>query len=164
MKRLAADAGQPVWRDLLKNWGVVATWMVVISTLSSEGFSADNTNRYLDPILRYFFPQLSPAGFVLAHGVIRKLAHIVEFFVLGLLAYWAARRGRAPRWRFGWAAQAMSLAAGFALIDETHQMFIPNRTGSYVDSAIDCSGAFASQVVIFLRRRNRGSPTRPPLP
>lgn len=139
------------WSELLRYWGIVVLWMIFISTLSGEGFSAANTNRYLDPVLRYFFPQLTPAGFVLAHGLIRKTAHFTEFFILGLLAYWAARRGRSPRWRWQWARQAVLLGAAYALADETHQMFVPNRTGSYLDSLIDCGGTLASQAWIYWR-------------
>jgi len=127
--------------------------MIVISTLSGEGFSAENTNRYLDPFLRYFFPKLGPSGFVLAHSVVRKSAHMTEFFILGALAYWASRRGRRSHWRLRWAVQAMLLAIVYALLDETHQMFVPNRTGSYLDSVIDCVGALVSQVVIYLLPR-----------
>ena len=141
----------------MKYWGVVAVWMVVISMLSGEGFSADNTNRYLDPLLRYFFPHLTQPGFVLAHTLIRKTAHVTEFFILGVLSFWAARRGRAPHWRLAWAGQAMLLAIVYALVDETHQMFVPNRTGSYLDSVIDCGGALLSQVLIYLWRRTQST-------
>jgi len=152
-------------RDIIKYWSVVAIWMAVISMMSGEGFSAENTNRYLDPILRYLFPKITPAGFILAHSVIRKTAHFVEFFVLGLLAYWAARRDRAPRWRAAWAAQAMIVAITYALLDEAHQMFVPNRTGSIVDSLIDSSGALASQICLYAylhRPGPRVPATRPP--
>ncbi len=142
----------PAWNELLRYWGFVVLWMVFISTLSGEGFSAANTHRYVDPLLRYFFPNLTPAGFVLAHGLIRKAAHLTEFFILGLLAFWAARRGRSSRWRWQWAVQALLLGAVYALADETHQMFVPNRTGSYLDSLIDCGGVLASQAWIYWRR------------
>src|SRR5262245_33451409 len=66
--------------QLIGYWGVVIAWMATISLMSGEPFSAANTNRYLDPLLRYFFPHLSPAGFALAHTVIRKAAHFCEFF------------------------------------------------------------------------------------
>ncbi len=148
----ALTTDKPGWSEILKYWGVVATWMIVISIFSGEGFSAENTNRYFDPLLRYLFPKLTPAGFVFAHAVIRKAAHVTEFFVLGALTYWATRRGRAPSWRPRWAAVAMLLAIAYAGLDETHQKFVPNRTGSYVDSGIDCIGALLSQILIYLRR------------
>lgn len=125
--------------------------MALISLLSTEPFSAANTNRYLDPVLRFFFPHLTQAGFLFAHYLIRKSAHFTEFFVLGSLTYWACRRGRQPGWRTLWMLQALGLAVVYSLIDEAHQAFVPNRTASLVDSSIDSLGAAASQMVIFVR-------------
>jgi VanZ family protein len=138
-------------RSIVGYWGVVATWMLVISLLSGEPFSAENTNRYLDPILRFFFPHLTAAQFTFAHFVIRKSAHFTEFFILGSLAFWAARGGRVPRWRAVWMLQALALAVVYSLVDEVHQAFVPNRTSSLTDSAIDSLGAAVSQAVIYLR-------------
>jgi VanZ family protein len=138
------------WLVMLKYWGVVIAWMAVISGLSTEPFSAANTNNYLDPVLRFFFSHLTAAGFVRAHFVIRKTAHFTEFFVLGSLAFWACRRARAPRWRVAWMGQALALAMVYALLDEAHQAFVPNRTASLLDSGIDSLGAVASQLIIYL--------------
>jgi VanZ family protein len=132
-------------------WGVVIVWMALISLLSTEPFSAANTNRYLDPILRYFFPHITAAEYRFWHTVVRKSAHFAEFFVLGALAYWASRRGRSPRWRAAWMLQALVLAVVYALLDEAHQALVPNRTPSFSDSGIDSLGAATSQIVIYLR-------------
>ena len=136
---------------LIMYWGVVLAWMCVISTFSTEPFSAANTNRDLDPILRFVFPHLTPAGFTFWHSVIRKTAHFTEFFVLGSLSFWACRRGRTPRWRAAWMWQALGLAVVYSLIDEAHQAFVPNRTASLADSGIDSVGAAVSQIVIYVR-------------
>ena len=132
-------------------WGVVLGWMAAISFMSTEPFSASNTNRYIDPLLRVFFPNLRPADFVFAHTVIRKTAHFVEFFILGSLLYWACRRGRWPRWHATWAVQALAVAVLYSLIDEFHQAFVPNRTPSLFDSGVDSLGVGISQMFIYLR-------------
>ncbi len=137
--------------QLVAYWGVVGAWMSVISLFSTEPFSAANTNHYLDPILRFFFPHLTLAGFTFWHWVVRKTAHFTEFFVLGGLSFWACRRGRSPGWRAAWALQALGLAVAYSLIDEAHQAFVPNRTASLADSGIDSFAAAVSQVVIYLR-------------
>jgi VanZ family protein len=137
-------------------WSVVALWMLVISLLSGEPFSARNTHQYIDPVLRFFFPDLTKAGFTLAHSIIRKAAHFGEFFVLGCLTYWACRRGRGPLWKRGWAWQTFALCMLYALVDEMHQSFVPNRTPSPADSAVDTAGAAVALVAIYLRSR-RGS-------
>jgi VanZ family protein len=152
---MAVQAQEPAPRQsalrIAGYWGVVAAWMATISLLSGEPFSAANTHRYLDPVLRFFFPHMTAADFVLAHTVVRKAAHFCEFFVLGGLTYWACRRGRAPRWRHAWTLDALGLAMLYSLVDEAHQAFIPNRTSSLVDSGIDALGAAASQAVIYVR-------------
>jgi len=125
--------------------------MSVISLMSTEPFSAANTHRYLDPVLRFFFPHIGAAEFTFWHYVIRKTAHFGEFFVLGSLAFWACRRGRLPRWRATWMLQALGVALLYALMDEAHQAFVPNRTASLADSGIDSLGAAASQALIYLR-------------
>lgn len=137
--------------SIIGYWGVVIAWMAVISLLSTEPFSASNTNHYIDPVLRYFFPSLRAADFVFAHTVIRKTAHVTEFFILGSLLYWACRRGRWPRWRVTWMIQVLVVAILYSLVDEFHQAFVPSRTPSLADSGIDSLGAVTSQVVIYLR-------------
>src|SRR5262249_5246825 len=57
--------------QLLGYWGVVGAWMLVISLLSTEPFSAANTSRYIDPLLRYFFPHIGGRDLLYAHFLIR---------------------------------------------------------------------------------------------
>jgi len=125
--------------------------MFTISFLSTEPFSAENTGRYIDPLLRYFFPHITAAQFVFWHAVIRKSAHFIEFFILGSLMFWALRRGRSPSWRASWMLQALALAVLYSLADEVRQAFVPKRTSSLLDSGIDSLGAAVSQTVIYLR-------------
>lgn len=149
-------SAQRNWASIAAYWGVVVMWMGVISGLSGEPFSAQNTNRYIDPVLHYLFPNLSQRGILLAHTVIRKSAHFTEFFILGSLAFWASRRGRPTRWHWRWTAQSLALAVAWALLDEAHQAFVVNRTASLADSGIDSLGAATSQLVVYVRHRWRG--------
>ena len=151
--RQSGGREQTLGRDLLRYWGTVVAWMLVITTLSSDAFSAANTNRYIDPIIRFLFPSISISGMLLIHTVIRKAAHFTEFFILGLLAYWASRRGRMPQWRWRWVVQALVVAGGYALLDEFRQGFVPSRTPSLADSGIDFLGALVSQFALYQRRR-----------
>lgn len=139
------------WWEVARYWGVAIAWMGVISFLSSDAFSASNTSRYIDPVLRWLFPHLSTALLLLLHTLIRKGAHIGEFFVLGLLLFWAVRRGRPARWQRRWMATALLIAGVYALLDELHQAFVPSRTASLIDSGIDFVGAALSQLVLYVR-------------
>lgn len=150
---LAAKSTAVNWWELARYWGVAIAWMGVISTLSSDAFSASNTNHYLDPLLRWLFPNVSVERLMVLHTVVRKSAHLAEFFILGLLLFWASRRGQSPRWRARWMVQAVLIAGVYSLLDELHQAFEPHRTPSLADSGIDTLGAAISQVVIYARAR-----------
>ena len=161
MNRSAPES--PSFAVLLRYWGPVLAWIAVITTLSGDPFSANNTHRFIDPVLRYLFPDIGAEGFRTAHFFIRKAAHFVEFFVLGLLVFVAWRRGRAPQWRLRWALQTMALVTVCALADEARQAFVPTRGPSLFDSAIDSLGGLASQLVLFawygvIRRQLPGEP------
>jgi VanZ family protein len=69
--------------------------------------------------------------------VLRKLAHVAEYAVLGALLTRAL--GRA------WLAAALAVA--YAVTDEVHQHFVPGRVGSVTDVAIDALGALLGVVV-----------------
>jgi len=134
--------------------------LALVSYLSTDAFSADNTNRYMDPILRWLFPHITTYGLVAAHTVVRKSAHLTEYFVLSILAFWAFRGGR-PGWSAGWLVKALILAAVYAALDETHQIFTMSRTPSPIDSCIDFSGAIVAQLVLYLVYRARRASLRP---
>ena len=65
--------------------------------------------------------------------VLRKLAHLAEYAVLGALAYRALRREPA----------AIALASAYAVTDEIHQAFVSGRHGSALDWVVDTAGVVA---------------------
>jgi len=64
---------------------------------------------------------------------LRKLAHLAEYAVLGVLAYRAVRREPV----------AIALASAYAITDELHQTFVSGRHGSPLDWLIDTGGIVA---------------------
>ena len=88
------------------------------------------------------------------HFITRKVAHFTEYAILGFLAARAFRTSPRPAIRQRWFWISAALVVVFALLDEYHQSFVPNRTGTIYDSFIDISGGLAA--LIFLRRRARG--------
>lgn len=73
--------------------------------------------------------------------VVRKGAHIVAYFVLGVLVYNAVRR-LCVQWRHITAAKlAVALCALYAITDEIHQLFVPGRSGEVRDVLIDSCAA-----------------------
>jgi VanZ family protein len=87
-----------------------------------------------------------------AEVALRKLAHVAEYLVLTLLLLRALRRS-------GLAAAvpaAMAAALAYAATDEWHQSFVPGRTATARDVAIDGIGiALAALAATRTRLRER---------
>ena len=83
----------------IRAWVPAIAWMGFMFALSSDLGSAANTSRFLEPLLRWLVPQLSPEAFALVHGVIRKTAHLTEYAILAILVRHALRAGDRGRRR-----------------------------------------------------------------
>ena len=78
------------------------------------------------------------------HLVIRKGAHFTEYAVLAVLVANAIRMPQ--RW---WIP--IAFCALYALSDEIHQYFVPDRACRFLDVCIDTAGgAFGTAVFTFL--------------
>jgi VanZ family protein len=142
----------------VKNWLPAVAWACVISVLSTDLFSSDHTSRFILPVLRWMFPHAGAETLELMHAVIRKSAHLTEYFIFSILLAHSLR-GEDREWRLRWAIWALVLAAGYASLDEFHQSFVPSRTASPWDALIDTTGATVAQVVLWiwnLRQRESG--------
>lgn len=76
-------------------------------------------------------------------GLLRKLAHFTEFAALGALLSWLfamLQKGKCLPFLCGAAA---------ACIDETIQMFVPDRGPGIKDVLIDCSGVATGMLLLF---------------
>lgn len=77
----------------------------------------------------------------------KKLAHIFEYIILMFLMYRAVGE-KSP-------AKAFLFSLVFAFTDETHQLFIPTRSGMLRDVGIDSIGLiFSSLIIIKLKLWN----------
>jgi VanZ family protein len=135
-------------------WWPAIVWSVVIFTMSTDTFSADHTKWVFEPILRWLIPGLAQSQYDYIHHIIRKCAHFSEYFVYLLLLY-RALRGRQSGWRWMWGLSALFIAAGYSLLDEFHQVFVPSRGPSIYDSLLDTVGAFVALLVLWLWFRRR---------
>jgi VanZ family protein len=117
----------------LSEWLPVVLWGAVMFTLSTSAFSAANTSRIIDPILAWLIPGISPVSLNVAHALIRKCAHFTEYGVL----YWLLAHGPLAHRPY----LAFAICVAYACLDETHQIFVPGRTASPYDVALDSTGA-----------------------
>jgi VanZ family protein len=133
-----------------KYWVPVILGMVFIYWMSTESFSSRSTFRIIDQIIRFFAPSLSPKEIFMIHGVIRKLAHVFEYMMLGILLFRAFRAGSYDR-RWGrWAGYSLGVVVLYAMIDEFHQLHVPVRTASLVDIGFDTLGGFLGQCISII--------------
>ena len=86
--------------------------------------------------------------------ILRKMAHMNEFFVLMLLFWFVVRRKKA--------GQTLTILTAFfcsfdyAIFDEIHQLFIRGRSGNIFDVGIDSIGIVAMTLVLWiLQKRNK---------
>ena len=135
-------------RTLSKSWLPVVGWAALISILSTDPFSSEHTSRFILPLLHWIFRGASENTLQILHAIIRKSAHLTEYFLLGLLLY-RALRGREQGWQLKWAIWAAAIAAGYGALDEFHQVFVPSRTASPWDALLDTVGACAAQVATW---------------
>ena len=83
------------------------------------------------------------------HAVIRKTAHLTEYFIFSIFLIYGLR-GKERGWTLRWAIWAVAIAAGYAALDEFHQSFVPSRTASPWDALLDTVGASLAQVFLWL--------------
>jgi VanZ family protein len=112
-------------------------WAVVLFCFSTSYFSAENTSRIIDPILRFLMPAASTVTIAFAHGLVRKAAHFTNYAILFWLLVSGPLRARPYT--------AFALCVAYALLDEGHQLFVSDRTPSLYDVALDSTGALFSR-------------------
>jgi len=139
-------------RSLLSRYLPLVLWMVFISFASTGSFSAGNTSRIIGPLVLWLFPNTTPETLLVIHGVTRKLAHFMEYALLGILAARAFRGSPRPSLRARWFLVSLGLVVVYALLDEYHQAFVPSRTGTIYDSLIDIAGGLTA--LLLVRRRD----------
>jgi VanZ family protein len=132
-------------------------WMAVITGLSTDAFSADNTGGYVLPLLHWLLPGLPSADLDVLHTAIRKAAHVCEYGVLSLLWIRAVRLPGSA-WSVHQGLMALSLSVVCAALDEFHQAFVPSREARVLDVGWDTLGAVIALAMYAAvwRTRNRG--------
>jgi VanZ family protein len=108
-----------LWR-----WLPLVAWSAMILMAADDTFSAQQSGGWFRALFGRDLPYV-------LHVLLRKLAHLVEYALLGALAMWARRSY----------AVALPWALAIALLDEGRQSLSPTRTGSGWDVLLDLAGA-----------------------
>jgi VanZ family protein len=123
--------------------------------MSTDTFSSQNTFSWIEMLLRFLVLKIPSQEMVSIHVLIRKAAHVTEYFVLGLLLFRTFRGSSVSSWKWRWPFFAVIIVVLWAASDEFHQSFVSSRTASAVDVAIDTAGGILAQFVAFLWHRGR---------
>jgi VanZ family protein len=134
-------------------WLPVAIGVGVIMVESTEWLGSDHTSGPLRWLFESIFGPVANVRWELLHHLIRKSGHFLGYGAMGLLwlrAWWLTL----PHSRF--LHDAFLALLGTALVasfDEWHQSFLPNRTGSPWDVLLDCCGAIALELLVYVFMR-----------
>ena len=134
-------------RRQITYWLPPIAWTIMILAASSDVFSASHTGGWIELVISWLGRSLSPTALDLLNLMLRKIGHVTAYGILSALSF-RALRGERPRWNPRWAIGAIALATLVASIDEYHQSFIPSRTGTWHDVALDTAAAILVQITI----------------
>ena len=141
-------------------WLLAAVIMIGIFVLSAqEAESSDRTSGALivkilhtiNPDYRFMSAKEQARAIAEMQGVVRALAHIGEYFVLGAVLYAALRSSGLGSGK-GIPA-AFFICVLYALSDEVHQYFVPGRSCQLQDIIADSCGALAGVLLLWLCAR-----------
>lgn len=130
-------------------------WIMVIFSFSLQT-GEDSGGMSLAILIKglgAFFPNLvETMELELWHLLLRKCAHFVEYFILGILSFRTLRD-------IGWRRKefvVIGFCVSVAIVDETLQRFVSGRVGSVWDMFLDSIGALTGILIVyFISRRKK---------
>jgi len=146
------------WCSVLQRWIPVILWAGLIFYFSTENFSFSNTEGFFSAWLGWLLPGIAPADLAQFHPLLRKGAHWVEYFILAILLVRARRSGNESELAMPTIAWTLALVLAYAVSDEYHQSWVPERIASAVDVVIDTFGGICGVFWMCLsRKRSTGA-------
>jgi len=143
------------WVVRLVLWSVTAAWAGLIFYLSTGTFGSAFSHLLLERLLALVHWHPSLQVFEALHWLMRKLAHLTEYGVFGLLLYGSLTGQRRFTWGFRSALLTLVLVALSSFSDEYHQSFVPGRHASLADCGIDIVGGALGMLGLFLQEAAR---------
>lgn len=147
----------PKLRPFWNYWLPVLLWMVIIFSASSDSRSYQHSSLLFEPLVRWLFPQMSPAHVAMLHHLFRKCCHLAEYVVLAVMVWRALHRIKNNLADWSWPKVGGTLLVVFlyAASDEFHQSFVPNRTPLVSDVFIDTAGGALGLLGLWLAHKIR---------
>ncbi|MBR1376718.1 MAG: VanZ family protein [Bacilli bacterium] len=125
----------------------VIIWMIIIFLFSNTPSSISSNESHL--VLSIFIKVFHYTGNVdLLHTIIRKIAHFVEYLILGIFVLNACKYNGVK----DILKLSILICMLYACSDEIHQLFVSGRSGKVLDVCID---TFGSLMGIFIYNKLR---------
>lgn len=126
---------------------LLLTWMIIIFYFSAQVGS--DSKGLSEGILSKIYPAFSNSftldEFIVKFGtLIRKIAHVLEYIILGILAYEFIKEFNINNKLL----VTIIICVLYATSDEIHQLFVPGRSFMILDILLD-SLASSAAVVLF---------------
>ena len=125
--------------------------MALIFTASADAHSYEHSSRFVEPFLRWLFPQMSQNNIEEIHHLIRKCGHLTEYAILALLVWRALHQSKnnLPTWSWPRVGGTLLVVFIYAASDEFHQSFVPTRTALVSDVFIDTAGGAIGLIALW---------------
>lgn len=120
--------------------GAILYCVAIFITTASPSSTGGSTQFFFESWFN-----LSESQATTLNVIFRKMVHLVAFGILAVLFY-----NSFEKYGIAWV-----LTTIYAAIDEIHQVFIPERTGSIIDVGIDSLGALLALLLIRLYKKYR---------
>lgn len=135
---------QTTYQSKTVPWAAATLWMGFIFYLSHQpGSASSELSSGLMADLISFAEVIIPFQGLdtgILHHLFRKSAHFFAYFILGILCFIAMNKSIHRPLKVG--VWAFLICVFYAISDETHQLFIPGRSGEIRDVLIDSGGSF----------------------
>jgi VanZ family protein len=127
------------------SWILVIIWILLIYYMSSQvaRTSSGLSSLFVEPIRPY------APGFteVIITTLVRKSAHIFQYFVLGILVFNVLCEYKLSSKKL--VGYSILFAGLYAITDEIHQAFVPGRSAELRDVFIDTIGASLGVLMFY---------------
>ena len=127
---------------------LILIWMVVIFVFSQQGHdsSTGQSNAVINTIQGI-------SGHELPEVIVRKSAHAIIYFTLGILALLTTVSYRIKLKKAIFIS--LTIVVLYAISDEIHQLLIPGRSGQASDVLLDSTAGVTGIVAVAAMRKQR---------
>lgn len=126
-------------------------WMGLIFFFSSQNGTASDSNSYflINLLGKIGINISSSIGLSVANFIVRKTAHVTEYFILFMLLYFGFKK----IYLKNIIIYPAIITILYSISDEFHQLFIEGRSGKIKDVFIDSIGILIGLLIIGIKSK-----------